>query len=156
MKTIEEIRREWLIELIQQYKSIANLNIALDRAKTDATLSQIKNQATDSKSRNPRNMGSPLAREIEEKLGLEVGSLDHEKHISSTPQQQKINPWDAYESADDAIKSVVDFILHKDDLNSHPGWVDSDARAYIDSLELKAYKWVTKRKNYEIRKTRKA
>lgn len=58
MKTIEEIRREWLNMLIEQHKTIANLNIALGRAKTDATLSQIRNKVIDSKSGNPRNMGS--------------------------------------------------------------------------------------------------
>jgi len=147
MKTIEEIRREWLIELIKEYKSIANLNVALDRTKTDATLSQIKNQAIDSKSGNPRNMGSPLAREIETKLGLEVGSLDHEKQSLFSIHEREVNPWDAYKSADDSIKSVVDFILHKEDINCSPAWVDSDARAHADSLEFKAYKWITKRKN---------
>lgn len=77
MKTIEEIRREWVLVLISRFGTITGLNKDLGRASTDATLSQIKNQALDSKSGNPKNMGSNLAREIEEKLGLARGALDH-------------------------------------------------------------------------------
>lgn len=77
MQTVEEIRLEWLKLLIARHGTIAALNAALGRARTDATLSQLKNQATDIKSGNPRNMGSTLAREIEDKLGLERGTLDN-------------------------------------------------------------------------------
>jgi hypothetical protein len=142
MQTIEEIRREWLLELIRRHRTLANLNIALGRVKTDATLSQIKNQAVDSKSGNPRNMGSPLAREIEGKLGLELGTLDHPL------SQGGANKWSAYNEADDAIKDLVDYLLEGDRSNP-PGWVDSDAKAYIDSLELKVRKWNDKNKSTE-------
>lgn len=77
MKTVEENRRDWLVALIDQYGSIAALNIKLDRDRTDATLSQIKNQSTHHKTGKPRTMGSEVARDIEEKLGLERGSLDY-------------------------------------------------------------------------------
>lgn len=155
MKTIEEIRREWLTRLIEQHRSIANLNVALGRAKTDATLSQIKNKAVDSKSGNPRNMGSPLAREIEEKLGLEIGALDHE--INERAVEKKTNiPWQAYEAADESIQSVIDFILYKDNSGSHPLWVDSDAKAHADSLELKSRKWHSANKSSENQKKNRA
>jgi len=36
---------------------------------------------------------------------------------------------------------IVDFILRQDCLDN-PEWADSDARAYIDSLESKARKWL--------------
>ncbi|MGK0703700.1 hypothetical protein ACSFCW_09455 [Yokenella regensburgei] len=140
MQTVEEIRREWLIELINRHKTIANLNLALGRAKTDATLSQIKNQAVDSKSGKPRNMGSPLAREIENKLGLEPGTLDHPLY------EQETDRWAAYKNADEAIKALVDYLLDND--NSHiPAWADGDARAYIDSIELKIRKWLDQNKS---------
>ncbi|EPO7840014.1 hypothetical protein ACUF3I_003964 [Proteus mirabilis] len=146
MKTIEEIRREWLNMLIEQHKTIANLNIALGRAKTDATLSQIRNKAIDSKSGNPRNMGSPLAREIEEKLGLEIGTLDHTP--CKTDKSHRNNSFlEAYESADDAIKSIIDFILHKETSTPIPQWVDTDAKAHADSLELKSRKWFANNKS---------
>lgn len=89
MKTIEEIRRDWLLLLIDRFGSLARLNEALGRARTDATLSQIKNQARDSKSGNPKNMGSPLAREIEHQLGLDRGTLDHPVP-TSTPATQEL------------------------------------------------------------------
>src|SRR5689334_3650241 len=77
MQTVEEIRLEWLNILIERHGTIASLNAALGRTRTDATLSQLKNQAPDSKSGTPKNMGSPLAREIEDRLGLERGTLDN-------------------------------------------------------------------------------
>lgn len=77
MKTVEEIRHEWLLELIRRHKTIAALNVALERPRTDGTLSQIKTKQGDSKTGKIRIMGSEMAREIETKLGLEVGTLDH-------------------------------------------------------------------------------
>jgi len=140
MQTVEEIRREWLIELIRRHKTIANLNLALGRSKTDATLSQIKNQAVDSKSGNPRNMGSPLAREIESKLNLEPGTLDNPFY------RQGAGPWELYSSADETIKAFVDYLLEADK-TCPPDWADRDARAYIDSIELKIRKWLDQRKS---------
>ncbi|MBG6248365.1 MULTISPECIES: hypothetical protein [Symbiopectobacterium] len=148
MQTIEEIRREWLLELINQHQTIAGLNVVLGRARTDATLSQIKNQAVDSKSGNPRNMGSPLAREIEEKLGLEIGTLDHP--ISDVDS----HPWNDYQVADEAIKLIVDFILSKD-TSTPPDWADRDTRAYLDAIELRVRKWIDKGKSsYNPQKAR--
>lgn len=140
MQTVEEIRREWLFELIRRHKTIANLNLVLGRSKTDATLSQIKNQAVDSKSGNPRNMGSPLAREIESKLSLEPGSLDHPLSAQGNGR------WESYQGADEAIKALVDYLL-EDDKENPPAWADRDARAYIDSIELKIRKWLEQGKS---------
>lgn len=67
MKTIEEIRLDWLSRLIERHGTIAALNEALGRARTDATLTQIRNMAPNTRSGKVRNMGSELAREIEEK-----------------------------------------------------------------------------------------
>lgn len=77
MKTVEENRRDWLEALIAERGSIAELNIQLERDRTDATLSQIKNQSPHHKTGKPRTMGSDVARDIEVKLGLERGSLDY-------------------------------------------------------------------------------
>ena len=86
MKTAEENRKDWLDRLIQEHGSIANLNNKLDRDRTDATLSQIKNQSAHHKTGKPRAMGSEIARDIEEKLGRERGALDY------PPTQVKGNP----------------------------------------------------------------
>ena len=74
--TIDETRRARLGILIERYGSIAELNIRLDLARTDATLSQVRNQSAHSKTGMPRTMGDALARKIEEKLGLERGWMD--------------------------------------------------------------------------------
>jgi hypothetical protein len=81
VQTIEEIRRAWLLKLIEQHGTTASLNARLGRARNDATLAQIKNKAPN-KSGLPRSMGSELAREIEDKLGLERGTLDHSPDLS--------------------------------------------------------------------------
>lgn len=136
MQTIEDIRRDWLLELIRQHKTIANLNIALGRTKTDATLSQIKNKAVDSKSGRPRSMGSPLAREIEEKLGLELGSLDHP--FRGSPQNEN-HEWLAYKAADSATKTVIDALLTKED---PPSWVTPMIALALEGAKQAAACWL--------------
>lgn len=91
MKTIEDIRHEWLLELIRQHKTIAELNVALERPRTDGTLSQIKTKQADSKTGKIRIMGSDLARDIENKLGLETGTLDHPLHAVAAATPDEIN-----------------------------------------------------------------
>lgn len=86
MKTAEENRRDWLEKLITESGSIASLNTRLDRDRTDATLSQIRNKSAHHKSGKPRNMGSDIAREIEEKLGLERGTLDYPPVRANDPR----------------------------------------------------------------------
>jgi hypothetical protein len=88
MKTVEENRRDWIDELVQRFGSIANLNAKLDRDRTDATLSQIKNQSPHHKTCKPRTMGSEIARDIEVKLNLERGALDYPPNgATQTPAQ---------------------------------------------------------------------
>lgn len=89
MKTVEETRHEWLIELIRRHKTIAALNEALGRTRTDGTLSQIKTKQADSKTGKIRILGSELARDIENKLGLEVGTLDHPLHAVATATEDE-------------------------------------------------------------------
>lgn len=77
MKTVTDNRRDWLEHLISEMGSIAALNIALGRSKTDATLSQIRNQSPHNKTGKPRTMGDKIARSIEEKLGMTIGCMDY-------------------------------------------------------------------------------
>jgi hypothetical protein len=76
MQTIGETRRQRLSMLIQQHGSIATLNEALGLARTDATLSQIRNKSVHSKTGTPRAMGDELARRIEARLDLPEGWMD--------------------------------------------------------------------------------
>lgn len=51
--------------LLDKKGSLAELNEAIGLARTDATLSQIKNQSPHHKTGKPRSMGEELARKIE-------------------------------------------------------------------------------------------
>lgn len=77
MKTIAEIRRDNLLLLIAEHGTMANLNEQIGLARTDATLSQLKNQSPDSKTGAPKAMGDALARKIETALSLETGWMDN-------------------------------------------------------------------------------
>ncbi|AKE59360.1 repressor [Citrobacter amalonaticus Y19] len=45
-----------------------------------------------------------------------------------------------YSKASSEKQAIVDFILLEEGKEA-PGWADSDARAYVDSLELKVRRW---------------
>ena len=62
--------------LVKKHGTLAALNDAIGLARTDATLSQVRNQSAHSKTGTPRTMGDQLARTIEEKLGLQRGWMD--------------------------------------------------------------------------------
>jgi len=88
MKTTSEIRRDNLILLIAAHTTTAALNEKLGFVRTDATLSQIKNQSPDSKTGTPKAMGDKVARLIEQKLGLETGWMDNPQWPSDHRQQR--------------------------------------------------------------------
>jgi hypothetical protein len=77
MKTIAEIRRLRLEQLIDQFGSIAALNVALKRARTDSKLSQLRNASARKGRDRPTQMGDAMARLIEATLKLETGWMDN-------------------------------------------------------------------------------
>lgn len=79
MGTASENRLQWLAHLVHTHGGMAALNRALGRSERDATLSQILNEAPNSKTGAPRKMGDKLARSIESALGLEHGVMDRER-----------------------------------------------------------------------------
>ena len=79
METVTEIRRQNLNFLIEQYKTIANLNLALGRPRHDSTLSQIRNQVKINKRQGLRSMGIAMARSIEE-LAFPTGAVAPPRH----------------------------------------------------------------------------
>jgi len=160
MKTIEEIRHDWLLRLVEKHGTVANLNAALGRTRTDATLTQIKNKAPNTRSGKVRSMGSDLAREIEERLGIERGTLDHEpkeglpvEGSHASPAQTDDEQWflEKWRNAREEAQEVARFVLSRSASHTH-GWVDSDARAYVDSLQLKARDWQETNKNRNVMK----
>ena len=79
MRTVEEIRRANLQVLVDQHSGMANLCEKLGYARNEtATLTRILNaNVRHDRGGKPYNMGSPMAREMEEKLQLEVGWMDN-------------------------------------------------------------------------------
>jgi hypothetical protein len=129
MKTIEEVRHDWLLRLIGRFGTVAELNAALGRTRTDATLIQIKNRAPNTRSGKPRCMGSALAREIERKLGLEHGLLDHPP-APAIPAPRKCG--------DEVLNALADAILEID--KPPPPWVSLPAIRFLVGMTREARK----------------
>ncbi len=79
MDTIDQIRRKRLVMLAEKYGGVASLSHRLGYARTETTrLSRILNaNLRHERGGKPYLMGSAMAREIEEKLGLEEGWMDN-------------------------------------------------------------------------------
>lgn len=76
MKTIAEIRLENLELLVEEFETA---DAVAERCGTSAVyLSQIRNQAKDSKTGKPRQIGDPLARKLETGCDKEIGWMDHQ------------------------------------------------------------------------------
>lgn len=74
MKTIGTIRRENLELVIKKLKKLEA--VAEAAGTTSVYLSQIRNQTADKKSGRPREMGSAMARRIEEAVAVDRGWMD--------------------------------------------------------------------------------
>lgn len=90
--------------LLGQAGSIAQLNERIGLSRTDATLSQIKNQVRHHKTGKPRSMGDELARKIEASLELPEGWMDtpptpSELRGESDPRTKAIALIDAMDSS---------------------------------------------------------
>lgn len=83
MKTVEEIRRDNLRLLVQEFGSVAECAKRLD--KSSPQVSQWLNASVDAKSGKPRNMSKEIAREVESKLGRPYLWMDtlHEEDSTS-------------------------------------------------------------------------
>ncbi len=78
MDTVEETRRHRLQMLVKKHDSMASLCEKLGYARNEtATLTRILNaNVRHDRGGEPYNMGSPMARKIEEKLSLGLGWMD--------------------------------------------------------------------------------
>lgn len=83
MKTCKEIRHQNLLTLIEKSGTIQAFADKL--GKSHAQISQIKNKSANSSTGKVRGIGDEQAREIEKKLDLEIGWMDHDHsdtHVS--------------------------------------------------------------------------
>ena len=76
MRTVEEVRRLRLAQLVKEVGSYAELNDKTGRDRRDSTLSQIANQSKNSKSGGPKAMGSDVARALETACKKPTGWMD--------------------------------------------------------------------------------
>jgi hypothetical protein len=84
MKLIGEVRRQRLAILMAETgMSLTDVTVKLGRTRRDSTLSQIVNQAPDSKTGKPRQMGDPQARQIETTFGKPAGWMDRDPDFDS-------------------------------------------------------------------------
>lgn len=83
MKTVEEVRRERLQLLREEFGSLSALNKKLELSVRDSTLSQYLNQSTGTKTDKPKVMGSPMARRLEQACGKEVGWMDTDPQLEA-------------------------------------------------------------------------
>ncbi|WP_423459945.1 hypothetical protein [Ottowia sp. VDI28] len=81
MKTVEEVRRERLLELKKEFGSFSAINEKLGRIATDSTLSQIANGSIGSKTKKPKTMGSDQARALENALNKTRGWMDTDPEL---------------------------------------------------------------------------
>lgn len=136
MRTVEETRRLRLRELLREHGSWSALNTALGRNKLDSTFSQIVNESAGSKSRAPKQMGSPLARDMEAKLNKERGWMDTDPDLAAPDASDDVAPPPLTLEA--ALPRVLDALAdaqQRDELRRLlPLLVDSDAPAYRQRL----------------------
>ena len=90
MRSVNDVRKENLIVLRERFKTLANLNLAIGKKKTDSTLSQIINGAKDTRSGNVKNLGDRLAREMETKLSLGYGWMDADHSGEAFPEEDDL------------------------------------------------------------------
>ncbi|ELW7390599.1 hypothetical protein QLL80_004388 [Yersinia enterocolitica] len=149
MKDIDEIRRDNIRLIEQECGGPAAAANRIGMSHTQFT--NLRNGAKDSKTGKPRGMRKDTARRIEEALNKPLGWLDIDHSQSPAIELSPHDKSGAHEitkrflSAPKAKQEVIEFLL----LTSGeplPGWVDGDARAYVDSLESKAEKWIENRK----------
>lgn len=108
MRTIEEIRRDNLVTLVQEFGSQRALADVID--KKPAQISQWITMAPSSETGTPRAMSSEVAREIESIVGRERGWMDHDHSVTTSgralrpDQLALLKQWD--EMPDGARKSL--------------------------------------------------
>lgn len=154
MKDIDEIRREnmHLLEVELGGPAEAANRVGMSPAQ----FTNLKKGAKDSKTGKRRGMRKDTARRLEEAAGKPVGWLDID-HSSPTSNEQSLSVdiTDLFARALPEQQAVVQYVLRRSN-DKIPEWVDSDARAYADSLESKARRWLAAEESRQEPKKNKA
>lgn len=88
MKTVEEVRRERLKLLRDEFGSLSALNAKLELGSRDSTLSQYLNGSTGTKTKKPKEMGSAMARRLEAACGKDAGWMDTDPALTGDTSQE--------------------------------------------------------------------
>lgn len=154
MQTIDETRRQRLQQLLDEHGTLAALNEALGLARTDATLSQIRNKSAHSRTGTPRCMGDPLARRIEEKLNLPLGWMDtppsaEDKALANQQPQPphfvaEASPVYGRRKSDKAPGGLVRIPVLDLAASAGPGREPADCEVILGHIDL-AEQWARKR-----------
>lgn len=83
VKTIEEIRHENLLAVLERFGTLQAFADKIGRAHSQ--ISQLKNRSVSTSSKKPRNLDTKIARLIEEKLELEPGWMDNDHSRMAWP-----------------------------------------------------------------------
>ena len=147
MKSIDDIRRENLQALEQQFGSLKKLADTLERSESQ--VSQWKNGAANSATGKPRGMRTETARYIEEKSGMRPGWLDSDHSIEALADKDRHQSFDSnVRMVPEGVRSypVISFIqagLLKEISDPYsPGdgfdveYGDDDASAWAVFLEI--------------------
>lgn len=143
MKDIDEIRRDNLRIIENECGGPAIAASRLDMSPSQFI--NLRNGAKDSKSGKPRGMRKGTARRIESVMKKPVGWLDVDHSLSTHPQNKPSSDIaNKYHALSKSKQEVINYIL-ANGAPPEPEWVDADARAYMDSLNAKAQKWLENR-----------
>jgi predicted RecB family endonuclease len=122
MRTIEEIRRVRLQMLVTEHGTITKLKVKAGYSDRDATLNQYLNASIATKGGKPKEMGSKVARRIEEALALEVGWMDNDPELPFSDDLVAV----LRELDKRALRKVENSVRHNLDMNLLPPFVESE------------------------------
>lgn len=97
-----------------------------------------------------RDMDEKKIATVNVKIGAEIKGLEH-PGIEDSPIQETV-VWDAYNSADDESKAVVDFVLAPLEAPL-PGWATKEMRGDICTMRYAVTRWMRGEKNEDEAKT---
>lgn len=90
--------------------TLVAINRALQLSERDSTLSQIKNQSPDSRTREPKVMGSKLARQIEGAMKKPAGWMDTDPDLEWPFETIPAGP---YRQLSERIKGMVEMEVRR-------------------------------------------